>query len=264
MGHHTGRLSALSVAVVAAALLLPAGAEAIIGGQIDGAAHPNVGFVAALNAQGNVIDGCSGTLVTPTVVLTSAHCVGGKQLGFVDRYVVSFRPQAFQNGIVKGAIAAKPHPQARFNLRFKDTGDAAAFYRNSQFDVGVLVLKRRADQVYPGIRPAALPPIGTLDRDVKGAANPVFTHVGYGVTGDGVFDATRRNVTSPLSKLTGTLLFTQGGICSGDSGGPVFDAAGLLVAVGAFVDGETCASAAGGPRLDMQLNRAFLRKFGVR
>ena len=242
----------------------PVAAEAIIGGRSDGGAHPNVGLVAALDAQGKLIDGCTGTLVAPTVVLTAAHCAGGQQLGLVDHYVVSFRPKAYQGGVVKGAIAGQAHANPRYNLRFKPTGDSTAFYRNSQYDVGVVVLDRRADTVYPGIRPAALPPKGALDKYANGTSTPAFTHVGYGLTGDSAaFDGVRRTVTSPLSNLTGTLLFTAGGICSGDSGGPVLNPAGGLVSVAAFVDGPTCAGAAGGPRLDIDLNRGFLRKYGV-
>lgn len=263
MGRCRGRVRAAAITVAASLLLVPVGAEAIIGGHKDGGGHPNVGLVAALDAHGALIDACTGTLVAPTVVLTAAHCVGGKQLGLVDHYVVSFKPQAVQNGVVTGAISGRPTPNARFNLRFKATGDPAAFYRNSQFDVGVLVLERRADKVYPGIRPALLPAKGALDRYLEGTGTRVFTHVGYGLPASGVFDGIRRTVSSPFSQLTGTLLFTQGGICSGDSGGPVFDAAGALMAVAAFVDGDTCASAAGGPRLDIELNRGFLRKFGV-
>jgi len=35
------------------------------------------------------------------------------------------------------------------------------------------------------------------------------------------------------------------------------------VSVASFVDGGDCASAAGGPRLDIDVTRGFLRKFGV-
>jgi S1-C subfamily serine protease len=90
-----------------------------------------------------------------------------------------------------------------------------------------------------------------------------MTHVGYGVPRSLVFDGIRRTVNSPLSKLTDTLLFTRGGICQGDSGGPVFDAKGVVFSIASFIDGPTCSSAAGGPRLDIDQTRSFLHKFGV-
>jgi hypothetical protein len=243
-------------------LLVPVHAGAIFGGHKDWNGHPNVGLVAALDAQGKLIDACTGTLVAPKVVMTAAHCVGGKQLGVVDHYVVSFKSTAVQAGIVKGAIAGKPYPNARFNLRLADTATPDSFYRNSQYDIGVLVLDRRAKDVYPGIQPAVLPAKGALNKYRTATVKPTFTHVGYGVPRSGVFDGIRRAVSSPLSKLTDPLLFTKGGVCSGDSGGPVFDAAGFVASVSAFVDGE-CGSAAGGPRLDIDQTRSFLLKFGV-
>jgi hypothetical protein len=57
-------------------LALPVDAVAIVGGELDGEGHPSVGLVL------NVVDVgffqiWSGTLIAPTVVLTTAHCAGG-------------------------------------------------------------------------------------------------------------------------------------------------------------------------------------------
>ncbi len=257
-----GRLWGIAVAVAMPVLLTPVGAGAIIGGEKDHAGHPNVGFIAAVSAEGNLIDSCTGTLVAPKVVLTSAHCVGGKKLGLVDRYMVTFKQRAFRDGVPDGFIAGKPHPNPRFNLQFVDTGDAEAFYRNSQYDIGVLVLERPAADLYPGIEPAALPVKGALEKYRTGTRNRSMTHVGYGVPRSGVFDGIRRTVSSPLAEVTGSLLFTEGGICSGDSGGPVFDPKGFVASVAAFVEGD-CKDDAGGPRLDIEKTRSFLRKYGV-
>jgi len=263
VGRRIARLRGIAVVAAMTVLLVPVSASAVFGGHKDGGGHPNVGLVAALSAQGALLDACTGTLVAPKVVLTSAHCVGGKQLGLVDHYVVTFKPVALRNGVVDGAIGGRPYPNPRFNLRFDQSkSGTAAFYRNSQYDVGVLVLDRKAKDSYPGIEPATLPWSGALDVYRAATTKPNFTHVGYGVTRSGVFDGIRRTRTSPLVKLTDSLLFTKGGICSGDSGGPIFDPRGFVAAVASFVDG-TCDDAAAGPRLDIELTRSFLRKYGV-
>ena len=62
------------VALLATALLAAGTARAITYGDPDGTAHPFVGLVALYH--GGVYKGrCSGALITPTVVLTAAHCI---------------------------------------------------------------------------------------------------------------------------------------------------------------------------------------------
>src|SRR5215217_9207217 len=80
------RTSFLAAAAIAAALTIAAPAGAITYGVPDGNGHPQVG---ALLAQQAYSDGtwttCSGTLISPTVFLTAAHCDEG-----VSRVNVTF------------------------------------------------------------------------------------------------------------------------------------------------------------------------------
>src|SRR5690349_17460511 len=65
----------VAAATMAAALAAAAPAAAITNGAPDGNGHPNVGALVADQAYS---DGtwtyCSGTLISPTVFLTAAHC----------------------------------------------------------------------------------------------------------------------------------------------------------------------------------------------
>src|SRR4051812_49797762 len=82
----------LTAGLLLAVLLPAAPASAITNGTADGGAHPNVGGLVSATQYG---DGtwlyCSGTLISPTVFLTAAHCAEG------DRVGVTFDP-AYKQG----------------------------------------------------------------------------------------------------------------------------------------------------------------------
>ena len=95
----------LFVAIVLAVLAWAAPAQAITYGVPDGNGHPNVG---GLVSPEQYSDGtwiyCSGTLISPTVFLTAAHCAEDG-----ERVAVTFDP-AYEDGdrVYTGTFHADP------------------------------------------------------------------------------------------------------------------------------------------------------------
>ena len=64
--------------VLAVTLLLVTPALAITFGEPDGNGHPNVGTMVPISPEPYMpITICTGTLISPTVFLTAAHCIVG-------------------------------------------------------------------------------------------------------------------------------------------------------------------------------------------
>src|SRR5687767_8405314 len=132
--------SSLFIAVVLAILAWAAPAQAITYGVPDGTAHPNVG---GLVSPDQYPDGtwtyCSGTLISPTVFLTAAHCAeDGERVGVT-----------FDTAYVEG------------DKVYYGTFEADPLYNQSQsdpHDIAVVVF----DKPIRGITPAKLPTAGSL------------------------------------------------------------------------------------------------------
>ena len=231
-------MSRIRVAMVAACAAISLvvwapDASGIIGGELDGNAHPNVGMVVVfdeLSAElGPVF--CTGTLISATTVLTAAHCVDDPG---VESVGVTFDPDPLPPDPA-GPIAGLIPGTARWLSRppSHDSG-AHGFYESTGFDIAVVEL---AEPVT--ITPARLPTANLLAPFSTGSRNRLLTVVGYGTYRDVdppfgrdlEFDGVRRTTTVPLRNLRETLLFVRlnaqdshggGGGCFGDSGGPIF------------------------------------------
>ncbi len=199
--------------------------------------YPYVGTL--LFEQTSGLYSCTGTLLSPTVMLTAGHCT--EEFGEPNfRTWVSFDPQITFEGAdeyddvfayldaewIQGQ--AIPHPQF----------DDFAMWPNT-YDVGVVILDTAVELDEYG----TLPELGLLDALTKGQGRKdrEFTAVGYGVQGVlppfEMDDWARYKGTVSLievkSAFTGDgqgAKFTNnpgkgngsGGTCFGDSGGPVF------------------------------------------
>jgi V8-like Glu-specific endopeptidase len=240
------------LAAAAATLILAGPAGAITNGTADGNRHPNVG---GLVAPTQYSDGtwiyCSGTLISPTVFLTAAHCGEGES----DRVRVTF-DTAYQAGdkVYTGTFHADP----AYNQSQSDP-----------HDIAVVVL----DKAVNGISPAKLPAAGSLS-GLSGSQQ--FTSVGYGAyevtNGPGghqyLYNDVRMVATGTLNSINKAWLRISmnpstgnGGTCYGDSGGPNFLGSSNIVAAITITGDAVCRSTNVDYRLDTESARAFLSQY---
>lgn len=277
------RTIATLLAAAALALTFAAPASAITGGERDGAAHPNVGLILFYDATGRYR--CSATLVSPTIVLTAAHCT----IGTLGKTGVTFKSDIAEQGPSPFPPAAHPsagYTSAELKAMGMLPGTAYTHPHYSDFtdlrnwnDVGLIVL----DEPLDGITAASLPPRGFLDGYAQPKLNStLFTVVGYGTevrkpdSGPQKpqpmsYPLVRRVTTSPGQKLTTQILQLNGvindvrgggGTCFGDSGGPVF-LNGYLVADTSYGYTENCRYLGGYQRLDIKSVQDWLAIFGL-
>ncbi|HEX5597604.1 MAG TPA: trypsin-like serine protease [Micromonosporaceae bacterium] len=274
----------LAVTVVAAMGLVAATgpAAAITGGEPDGDRHPNVGLIMFYDGTGRYR--CSATLISPTVVLTAAHCT----LGTVGKTLVTFDSVIAEAPPAPFPVAADPsvgYTAAELAAAGQLSGTALSHPEYSDFtdmdnwnDVGVVVL----DQPVTDIQPATVAPLNYLEQFRQPLLNStIFELVGYGTEvrkpEEGPqqpqpmsYPLLRRYTTSPGQKLTPQVLQMNGnpndvrgggGTCFGDSGGPVF-LNGYLVAVTSYGYTSNCRYLGGYQRVEIPVVQDWLATIG--
>jgi hypothetical protein len=256
------RIATFCVALLAA-LVAAAPASAILHGVPDGNDHPYVGLVVFYDAKDQRLHRCSGTLLSPTILLTAGHCTDG-----TARARVWFGAEPEVDGYPDPASADAEgtpvtHPE------FSQTG-----FPNRR-DVGVVVL----DDPVGLPTYAELAPLGALDGlDVRrGPDYPTFTVVGYGFLdvqpevdpGEVRYRGTTKLVNLQNADTDGFNVqmssnpgHWSGGICRGDSGGPVLlDDTHVVVAVSSFVGNSNCKGGSFGYRTDIADAQDFIDGF---
>jgi Trypsin len=261
------RFAALAAAALVSACALTSGAGAVVYGSPDGNAHPYVGVVRFWDASGKYVQRCSGTMLSPRVFLTAAHCTAGAARARV--WLTSPAPTILD-----------------VNAGVGDPGYGGAPYTNPGWqglvppdthDVGVVVL----DSPVSGLSAfGQVPSPGQFDglATQRGLQNQLFTVVGYGLQG------VRPQYVELVQRYAGTARFVadsspftagynfqlssdpgaahSGGACFGDSGGPVFyGSSTLIVGVNSFLRGEGCVGSSFAHRIDLADESAWIRSF---
>jgi hypothetical protein len=243
----------LVIAAAAAAAAVVAGAAlAITNGGPDGNGHPNVGAVLAPQAYSDgTWETCTGTLISPTVFLTAAHC---------------------DQGITKVSVTFDSSYNSRTGTTYTGTWHADPRYDQKQsdpHDLAVIVFAK----AIKGIEPARLPKADSLSTLRVGDA---ITSVGYGAqsvtmgAGGATFHyADIRyvavgsvNALNPawirasMNPATG-----DGGTCYGDSGGPNFLGDTNILAATTITGDFVCRATNVDYRLDTASARSFLGRY---
>jgi hypothetical protein len=237
-------------------LVFAAGAAAITYGQPDGNGHPEVGALLAPQAYSDgTWASCSGTLISPTVFLTAAHCDWG-----LSRMAVTF--DSVYNAATGKAYWGTWHADPAYSGAQGDSHDLA-----------VVVL----DKAIKGITPARLPAAGSL---ANLPSTQGFTSVGYGAQSVTIDKGPTFHYADIRYVATSDTLFAinnawlrismnptlgDGGTCYGDSGGPNFLGAGStetnIVAATTITGDFMCRATNVVYRLDTASARSFLGQF---
>ncbi len=267
--------------VLVALVLVVMPVLAITGNWVNDSVHPYVGMIAFYDSTGEFIWRCTGSLISPTKLLTAGHCAdvaegaASARVWFQQNAGGNYDPALGYDPITGYADSCAPGTLGTLcatSSKIYNYGFANFAGFPNTHDVGLVILDQEIAMPAYG----ELPTAGTLDGldKARGQKDTIFTVSGYGLTySTNVKDANpnisyriRLMATSTLvnlgSKYTdGYNLQTQGngdgrgGTCSGDSGGPVFlggPESNLIVAVTSFGKNDICRGTDFSYRIDRQ------------
>ena len=236
-------------------------AGAITGNYTDDFVHDNVGLLVFYTpdtpaGEDPFSHRCSGTLISPTVMVTAGHCTQGVDEGLVyfqQSVAPNYDPNAF-GGWGGDPTTGYPYEGGVTFSRADNYGFLAGFPETK--DAGVVVLDT---PVTPKNGFGILPAAGAIDRYIAEAGNKKqaarFTVSGYGLSDQDPRPVSFRerlmansyaiNNEAPITefnlKTTANASQGKGGTCNGDSGGPVFFyGTNVIAAVTSFGQNGQC------------------------
>jgi hypothetical protein len=262
--------------MIGVGVLLASGAAlAITGGFADENRHPNVGALLDPNGFGDgTYTYCTGTLISPTVFLTAAHCapLTGDAVSFDNTLNPKDNPNPTLYSICRGSGCIDTDQDG-----YPDNFDGRYKADPNGYDIAAV----KFNEPIQGITPARLPSFHRFDRVAK---DQKFPAVGYGEQGgtSTVYDirtyatSTFKSISQDYLRLSQNLNQGDGGTCYGDSGGPNFfgqypydydnnpSTENVPVIAGITITGDTwCKATNVALRLDNEAVRTFLRSQGV-
>jgi len=270
-------------AAVAMVLMTAAPVGAITNGSPDGNAHPYVGLLVFDDATGPAWR-CSGTLISPTVVLTAGHCTEGAvaaRVWFQADVTSGAAPSYPYGGAGSGATEGTPHTNPLYGTK-SGYGGGNGLPAYAFRDIGVVVLDRPVEMSQYGQLPSA-----GLVGDLKSKAKVDF--VGYGVqyqakiAGSKVpqpppyyrWTGPRVRMYAPSELVSGKFVHNaeflrlalnpgggSGGTCFGDSGGPDLQhGTTTVLGVNSYVTNVNCSGVGYSSRVDVPQVLNFIRGY---
>jgi len=263
----------LALAAVAALIfaVLPTSAGAIIGGQPDGTHHPYVAYA------DNGVFSCSTTLLSPTVMLTAAHCFSDSTSAWglnSATHAPIVRTTFDPNLTVTNTSRVWHWGTYYFDPQFA-IGSAGGLPGFDTHDVAIIVFTENGCRV-PAGRPGSCGPIDLTETGGQhgvlpplGLVDTLRNQTPVDLVGYGVRDYIRGGgpCGGPCSPIPGNAFIRYGGqanvfktngaigaeflklhankvgVCHGDSGGPDLVAGrNVILAVNSFGGGQTCNS----------------------
>ena len=218
----------LLATLLPATLLACAGDAPSVGGHdqaiIGGSASPNdraVMLLASYPANRSVLATCSAALISPTVLVTAAHCVDAANH---PGYLYGVFPGE-DASIYPRLVDLEPHLLAVAAVHAHPNYNPAAPFRA---DIGVVILAQPVTGVTP---------YGLCRGAVGGLLGKAARIVGYGQQVAGTPASTRRQATTVVAAIDAGDTVAVGDpahrTCVGDSGGPALvDHGGVEVVLG--------------------------------
>ncbi|WP_322800950.1 trypsin-like serine protease [Thermoflexus sp.] len=270
-------------------------AVAVQYGQPDGYGHPYVGLVVFYDEHKVPLWRCTGSLISPTVLLTAGHCTGfDPELGFAPSWAqVWFDPgpipvdPAWTPGTAcTPKIQGYPCGGGFWGTPHAHPGWTGYLTIPNTHDIGVVTFRKAIPAEVTRGQYGRIAPEGYLDRLAtrRGLQNVEFTVVGYGLQlVKPVLEGERTRYVGTVSLVDLRSALTDGynlhysnspgkgvgpgGTCFGDSGGPVLhrteSGEEVIVGVNSFVLNANCKGAAFAYRTDIPDSLGFLAGFGV-